>query len=110
MKDLTKIEETVILAIWRLGEKAYGVEVRREVERATEKSVNYSTLYATLEQMVRKGLICKQFGEPTAVRGGKRKVFFKPAPEGLGALKEAFERQKNVWAGVNDESFKRGCI
>ena len=110
MKELTKIEETVILAIWRLGENAYGVEVHRDLERDADKPVNYSTLYATLEQMVRKGLISKHFGEPTAVRGGKRKVFFKPTPDGLAALKAAFDRQKAVWAGISDEAFERGAL
>lgn len=110
MKELTKVEETVLLAIWRLENNAYGVEVRRRVEDATGKSVNYSTLYATLEQMVRKGLIHKQFGEPTAVRGGKRKVYFRPTPDGLDALKQAFERQKSLWAGVNEKAFEQGRL
>jgi len=110
LKELTKIEETVLLAIWRLENNAYGVEVRRRVEEVTGRAVNYSTLYATLEQMVRKGLINKQFGEPTAVRGGKRKVFFHPTTLGLDALKRAFERQKSLWAGINDEAFQRGRL
>jgi len=106
MKDLTKIEETVLIAVWHLGEEAYGVNIKQRLKKMTGKEPLYSTLYTTFEQLVRKEYLDKRFGEPTAVRGGKRKVYFTITHEGFEALKAAFENQKSVWVGITDESFK----
>jgi DNA-binding PadR family transcriptional regulator len=108
MKELTKLEEVVIIAIWNLGEDAYGVKIKKKVHEITGKEYFYNTLYTTFDQLVRKGFILKDFGEPTAVRGGKRKVLFHITMEGAEALERAFERQHRVWAGFTKESFRRG--
>lgn len=108
MKDLTKIEETVLIAVWHLGEEAYGVRIKQRLKKMTGKEPLYSTLYTTFEQLVRKGYMDKRFGEPTAVRGGKRKVYFTITREGFEALKAAFENQKAVWGGITEKSFKEG--
>ena len=110
MKDLTKIEETIMPAIWRLKENAYGVTIKEQIHRAVGREYLYSTLYTTLEQLVRKGYIVKQFGEPAAERGGKRKIFFHITKSGFQALKEAFEKQKSVWKGVTEETFNHGAL
>ena len=108
MKDLSKLEEVVMLAIWRLGDKAYGVEIKNKVKEIAGKEYFYNTLYTTLHQLVRKGYIIKHFGEPTAKRGGKRKVFFDLTQLGMNVLEMAFKRQSLVWSGITKESFKIG--
>ena len=64
MKELTKAEETILLAIWRLGNDAYGVTIKNQIKKTTKREYLYSTLYTTLEQLVSKGFIDKRFGEP----------------------------------------------
>ena len=54
--------------------------------------------------------VTKRFGEPSAVRGGKRKVFFRISKAGMEALKHAFEKQKAVWDGISEDSFEKGLI
>ena len=103
--ELTKLEEIVLIAIWNLGEEAYGVNIKKKVHELSGKEYFYNTLYTTFDQLIRKEFIIKGFGEPTAVRGGKRKVFFQLTREGKLALKGAFERQNRVWAGITKESF-----
>jgi DNA-binding PadR family transcriptional regulator len=108
MNELTKLEEVVMIAIWNCIDEAYGVNIKKQVHEITGKEYFYNTLYTTFDQLVRKGFIVKDFGEPTAVRGGKRKVFFKITNEGLAALEKAFERQERVWAGIKKETFQKG--
>lgn len=108
MKDLTMLEEIVMVAIWRLGDKAYGVEIKKKVKEIADKEYFYNTLYTTFHQLVQKQYITKHFGEPTAIRGGKRKVFFELTKEGLEVLKMAFDRHSKVWSGITKESFKKG--
>jgi DNA-binding PadR family transcriptional regulator len=110
MKELTRMEEMVITAIFRLGETAYGVKIKKEIQRITGREYLYSTLYSTFEQLVRKGHIVKQFGDPTAVRGGKRKVFFQLTRDGLAALENTFKHQQKIWSGISTESIKKGYI
>lgn len=105
MIELTKLEEIVLISIWNLGEDAYGVNIKKKVHELTGKEYFYNTLYTTFDRLIRKALIVKDFGQPTPVRGGKRKVFFHLTKEGKLALKDAFERQRRIWAGFTKEIF-----
>ena len=107
MKELTKLEELVMIAIWRLNDDAYGVKIKNKVKEIGGKEYFYNTLYTTFDQLTRKGYISKHFGEPSTVRGGKRKVYFRISKEGRGALENAFMRQNRLWAGINEESFRK---
>ncbi len=108
MNQLTKTEETVLLAIFRLKEDAYGVTIKNQIKNVSGRDYMYNTLYSALEQLVRKEYITKRFGEPEAVRGGKRKIFFDLTESGIDALKTSFMKQKSVWQGISEESFSAG--
>ena len=110
MKDLTKIEETVLLSILHLGDEAYGVTVKNQIKKVTQREYLYSTLYTTLEQLVKKGYISKRFGDPSPERGGKRKIYLNLTEEGITALENAFFKQKSVWAGITEDTFHDGLL
>ena len=105
MIELTKLEEIVLISIWNLGEEAYGVNIKKTVNELTGKEYFYNTLYTTFDNLITKAFITKGFGEPTPVRGGKRKVFFRLTHNGKLALKNAFEKHQRVWAGFTKETF-----
>jgi PadR family transcriptional regulator PadR len=107
MKELTKLEELIMMAIWRLQDDAYGVEIKSKVKEIGGKEYFYNTLYTTFDQLTRKGYITKHFGEPSTIRGGKRKVYFHITKDGRAALENAFKRQSQVWAGITEESFRK---
>jgi DNA-binding PadR family transcriptional regulator len=107
MKDLTKLEELVMMAIWKLKENAYGVEIKKKVQKLSGKEYFYNTLYTTFEQLNRKAYITKHFGEPSAVRGGKRKVYFRITRRGFDALENAFKQNTMLWSGVDEDSFRK---
>ena len=107
MKDLTKLEEVILVAIFRLDEEAYGVNIKNQIKQLVGRDYFYSTLYSTFEQLVRKGYLSKHFGDPTAVRGGKRKVFFHLTKTGHAVLMAAFERQRGIWDGITEELLKK---
>ena len=110
MKDLTKIEETILLAILRLKEDAYGVTIKKQIKRVTGRDYLYNTLYTSLEQLVKKGYVTKRYGDPTPVRGGKRKIFFDLTVDGAEALETAFNKYRSVWDGISEDTFKEGLI
>ena len=51
MKEISKAEEMVLLAIWRLADNAYGVTIRRQIRNDTGKDYTYGTLYGLLRPM-----------------------------------------------------------
>ena len=60
MTDTTPLgtfEEQVMLAVLRTGEEAYGMNVRREIERVTGRDVAIGAVYATLDRLEAKGLV-----------------------------------------------------
>ena len=104
MKALSKAEEMVLLAIWRVRENAYGVTIRRQIEEDTEKDYTYGTLYGLLRQLAFKGFIRKRLGDPTPEKGGRRKTYFELTSEGKQALKDAISFHRQVWKDVDEWS------
>jgi PadR family transcriptional regulator PadR len=99
MKDLTKAEETLLLAILRLKDDAYGVAIKRHIQKNTGKAFPYGTLYFILEQLSKKGYVKRFVGESKPERGGRSRIHYTITPEGSLALKRAYEMQQKIWDG-----------
>jgi PadR family transcriptional regulator PadR len=105
MKEISKAEELVLLAIWRLENEAYSVTIRRQIRKDTGKDYTYGTLYGLFRQMDHKGYIKKIKEEPLPKKGGRSKSYFKITPVGIRALKDAIELHKRIWKDINKYSF-----
>jgi PadR family transcriptional regulator PadR len=104
MKEISKAEEMVLLAIWRLADEAYGVTVRRQIRKDTGKDYTYGTLYGLLRQIGHKGYIQKIKGDPLPKKGGRSKAYYKLTPAGIKALKDAIALHKRIWKDINEFS------
>jgi DNA-binding PadR family transcriptional regulator len=104
MKELSRAEEMMLLAILRLADDSYGMTIRRQILKDTGKDYTYGTLYGLLRQMDRKGYIQKIKGDPLPKKGGRSKSYFKLTPAGKQALKDAGELHKRMWKGINEFS------
>jgi len=96
---LSRIEEILLLAVWELGEEAYGVPIRGRVEELLDRRLSVGSVYVPLDRMVEAGLLSAEFGEPTAVRGGRRKRYYRVRPKGAAALRETRRLSRRIWAG-----------
>ncbi len=85
----------VLAALLRLGDEAYGVPVRREIEDHTTRAVSIGAVYTTLARLEEKSYVRSRMGEPTAERGGRAKRYFKITAPGRRAL-EASVRAINT--------------
>jgi DNA-binding PadR family transcriptional regulator len=97
---LGSLEQLVLLALLRLGEDAYGMTVRREIEQRTGRDLSIGAIYATLERLERKGYIRSTVGEPTAERGGRAKRLFRIAAKGEAALEASQHALRNMMDGI----------
>ena len=89
----------MLLALLRLGEGAYGLTIRREIEARAGRQVAIGAVYATLDRLERKGYVASQRGEPTPERGGRAKRCFRPLAPGLSALKRSLAALSSGEAG-----------
>ena len=97
---LGEFEQIVLLAIVRLGERAYGVPIRQEIENRTGRRTSVGALYSTLDRLEAKGHVHSWFAEATAQRGGRSKRYFRVLPEGLQSLTRSKSMLDRMWQGV----------
>ena len=83
---LGEFEHLILLAVARLGEQAYGMQVRREIADRTGRDPSIGAVYATLDRLAVKGLVISALSEPTPERGGRAKRSFQLTGQGIEAL------------------------
>ncbi len=100
MKLLSSHDEIFLLAILKLKDDAYGMNIRREVSKATGKNWSIGAIYDPLYRMEKRGLLESHLSDPTNERGGRSKRIFKVKQKGLDALLEHKRAQDRLWKGV----------
>ena len=108
MKLLSRAEEIVLLIILKLKDDAYGVKIREEIYKDTGTRWSYGSIYMPLNKLARKQYVVKQYGEPTAERGGRRKCIYQVTEKGLEALREIYKVNNNVWSNLPENILREG--
>lgn len=96
-EHLGEFEQIVLLALLRVGEDAYGVPIRSEIERRTGRSPTVGALYRTLDRLEHKGFVNSWFTDPTPERGGRSKRYFRVRPLGLRMLRASRDALAAMW-------------
>jgi len=97
---LGEFEHVVILALLRLGDQAYGVTARQEIEARIGREVSIGAIYATLDRLEAKGYVKSQFGDPTPERGGRSKRFFRVSAKGVAAVNRTHRALQSMTEGL----------
>lgn len=97
---LGQSEFLVLLAVLRLGRNAYGVPISREIAGQIGRDPAVAGIYTTLERLLERGLVTARTGEPTAVRGGRAKTYFKVTTKGLRELRASQSALQRFWSGI----------
>ena len=95
-----EFEQLVLLALLRLDNDAYGMEVREEIERRIAREVSYGAVYTTLDRLEQKGYVAHRMGESTPERGGRARKYFRVQPEGRAALRATQQALQIMSEGV----------
>ncbi len=109
MNILTRTEEMILLAVHRLGDQAYGVTIREELEQLIGKSYSVGAIYGPLDRMAERGWLMTSTGSPTAVRGGRAKRFYELTPAGIKALLAARQLHEKLWSGLGNLGLEGGA-
>lgn len=97
---LTDFEFMIVLAILRVGDEAYGVQIAREIETVSGRRVLLGAAYAALDRLERNGLVSSRIGSATPERGGRAKRFFQVTPRGVRAARETQQALVALWRDV----------
>jgi len=99
-KSLGALELTILLAVARLGDDAYGLAVRRDVSARLARDYSVGAVYTTLERLEAKGFVSSRMTDPLPSRGGRSRRQFKVTAAGHRAIHHAERVAKSVWAGI----------
>ena len=97
---LGALELTILLAVARLGEEAYGLAVRRDVAARLDRDYSVGAIYTTLERLEAKGFVTSRTTAPLPTRGGRSRRQFRVTAAGSRAIRQAERVARSVWAGV----------
>jgi DNA-binding PadR family transcriptional regulator len=96
-KGLGEFEELVLLAVCILEGEAYGISVKKEVEKHSGRSILLGAVHITLYRLQDKGLLKSEMGGNTEKRGDRRKRLFKITPGGLKQLRASQDVRQKMW-------------
>lgn len=91
------LEEQVLVAVLRAGGDAWGMEVRREIERVTGRELAIGAVYATLDRLEAKGLLASS----RVLADGPTRRLFTVSREGARALAATRAMRERLWDGVD---------
>ena len=101
MTYLTKQEELFMMAIIRLKEPAYLVNIRNFLLEHMGKDWAFGSLYITLDKLKKKGLLETYTGKPRHKQGGKAIQYYRMTEKGHHALAEAKRVNDIMWEGFS---------
>jgi len=97
---LGEFEQIVLIAVLRLGDHAYAIPIREEIEGRTGRTVARGALYTALERLEAKRCLRSRMSDPLPERGGRSRRYFSVTPAGLAAVRASRESLLKLWQGI----------
>jgi PadR family transcriptional regulator PadR len=98
---LAEFELYMMLALSRLGDSAYGVSIRQEIEQRTGRPVSIGAVYETLARLGDKGFVTFRISEPVPVPGGRSRKYFRLTAKGEQALRHSASMMVRMMDGLD---------
>jgi PadR family transcriptional regulator PadR len=105
--ELTRLEEQILLTVWRLRDEAYGIAIYDHINTITGKNLAIGGIYYPLERLVKQGYLKAEQGEPTPIRGGKSKRYYRLTEFGIEEMLKSKRIQDAFWEGINLSRFAK---
>ena len=98
-KYLSRPEEIVLMAVYKLKDNAYGLSIRKMIHKMTGQNWSIGAVYVPLERLEKKGYLDSRLTDPLPERGGRRKRMFSLTRAGLRELDDLHRNQVRIWEG-----------
>ena len=96
-KGLGEFEELILLAVCILEGEAYGISVKKEVEKHSQRTILLGAVHITLYRLQDKGLLKSEMGGNTEKRGDRRKRLFTITDAGMKQLSASQDVRQKMW-------------
>lgn len=106
MKNLTRKEEMIMLAVLNLGKKAYLVAITDYLSKIIGKEIGLTSVHLPLSRLEKRGWITAVMGEATPVRGGRRKKIYAITPDGFSVLEDYKRISDRIWEKYAEGRFR----
>ena len=100
MPFLSRIEEILLLAIWKLGDNAYGIAIREQVEKETGVKWLSGAIYGPLSRLRKNGYVETSIGDNSSDQRGRPRIYYTLTPVGKEKLQDIKMLNKVMWADV----------
>lgn len=97
---LTRSEEMLLLAVHRLKDEAYGVQIKKLLKEFVGKDHAFGALFVQLDRLSDKGFLTSSLSDPTPERGGRSKRMYKLTSRGRKALVQTKKAEEALWKDV----------
>ncbi|MEM6816065.1 MAG: helix-turn-helix transcriptional regulator [Bacteroidota bacterium] len=105
-KYIGELEEVIMLTIGILEDGAYGLAIKREIDKRLNRKVSMGAMHTGLYRLEKKGYLTSRLGEATSIRGGKPKRYFTVTMHGQQVLKETMDDRKKLWQSIPEGVFQ----
>jgi len=102
MNFLPRIEEILLLTIWKLESNAYGLALIEQVEKDTGTTWLTGSIYGALTRLKRNGYVTAKKMNHPAEHTGRPRVYYTLTPHGLQKLAAIQKVNNSLWQGVPD--------
>ena len=100
MPMITRLEEAILIAIWRLEDNAYGVTINKQVSRSSKRDYSMGALYFALDRLLQKKYVSKHIRPFYNKKGGRSRTYYMLTDNGKKALQEVKAYQRSLWDGI----------
>jgi PadR family transcriptional regulator PadR len=100
MEFLSRIEEMLLLAIWKLGDNAYGIAIREQIEKVTGAKWLSGAIYGPLSRLRKNGYVKTTIGENGSDQRGRPRIYYTLTPVGKEKLQAVQALNRVMWAGI----------
>lgn len=95
-QTLGALEELILLLVLREKE-SYGAALVKLYEEHANKSITLPAVVMVLKRLEKKKMLKSYMGDPSAQRGGRRKVMYEATQLGYHSAEEAVKLKTQIW-------------
>jgi PadR family transcriptional regulator len=95
--NLGEFEEIALLTVLVLGEEAYGVTIKAEINKEGKRSISRGALHTALSRLEEKGFLTSHQGDSNEDRRGMPKRYYQVTNKGKLTLQDARATRENLW-------------
>ena len=102
MQFLSRIEEILLLAIWKLENNAYGIAIREQVENDTGVKWLSGAIYGPLSRLRKNGYVKAAIADNASDKRGRPRIYYTLTPVGKEKLQAIQTLNKVMWSNAPD--------